>query len=64
MQAKTVVIKTVTELMHIWRSLRSHVGRDLSSMARLMTDPEGAFLAEGYEVAGPAREALLAAVPR
>jgi|GEM_PF-2929805 len=63
MQAPTVIIKTVTELMHIWLSLRTQVGRDLSSMARLMSDPEAAFLAEGYQVAGPARDALLAAVP-
>jgi hypothetical protein len=64
MQARTIAVRTVAELMQIWRSLRDHLSRDLSAMARLMNDPEGALLAEGYRVDGAAREALLAAIPR
>jgi hypothetical protein len=64
MQARTIAVRTVAELMQIWRSLKDHLSRDLGAMARLMSDPEGALLAEGYRVDGAAREALLAAIPR
>lgn len=64
MQARTIAIRTVSELMQIWRTLRESLSRDLGAMTRLMSDPEGALLAEGYRVDGAAREALLAAIPR
>lgn len=64
MPAGTIVIQTASELMHIWRQIRQTFRRDLAGMARLMSDPEGAFLAEGYRLDGEARQALLASIPR
>lgn len=57
------IISTVTELRSAWAVVSEACRRDLACRARLVKDPVGAFLANGFALAGEARSALYAALP-
>ncbi len=57
------IITTLTELRAAWTVVSDACRRNLACRARLVRDPIGLFLANGFAVSGDARSALLDALP-